>query len=163
MPEEAILGRICRGCNTFREKAEFTSYEWGMINKASCRRCKPEERKCSKRSGPHTLEERSDDSSVSEGEPEQLTKFQSSLGIKLRAVDPRYITHYNREDVVPPVSEVKELIRLKRGLSETLANVLLTTAEMGFSRRKTHQVERSPARIDTAGVRAKCCSWAKYT
>jgi hypothetical protein len=41
----------------------------------------------------HTLAESSDDSSDSEGVPGQLTRFQSTLGIKLRAAAPRYITH----------------------------------------------------------------------
>jgi hypothetical protein len=84
----------------------------------------------------HTLAESSDDSSDSEGAPGQLTKFQSTLGIKLRATDPRYITHagdYQTGDVVIPVSDVYELLRLKLELSEEVATVWLTIAEMGFS------------------------------
>jgi hypothetical protein len=50
VPAEAIAGRLCKRCNTFREKAEFTSNEWDRMNKASCRKCKSEERKCIKRS-----------------------------------------------------------------------------------------------------------------
>ena len=64
----------------------------------------------------HTLAESSDDSSDSEGVPGQLTRFQLTLGIKLRATDPRYITHagdYQRGDVFIPVSAVYELLRLK--------------------------------------------------
>jgi hypothetical protein len=111
-----------------------------MVNKASCRKCQPEERKCTKRNdakgrkvsamhrsgdensscadsasepvrkterirrlAKQTLAERSDDSSDSEGVPGQPARFQSTLGIKLRAADPRYITHandYQRGDVV---------------------------------------------------------------
>ena len=84
----------------------------------------------------HTLEERSDDSSDSEGEPGQLTRFQSTLGIKLRAADPRYMTHadaYNRGDVVIPVKEVRELLRLKTELNEEKVKVWLTTADVVFS------------------------------
>jgi hypothetical protein len=127
---EAIVGRLCKRCNNFSEQAEFTSNEWGMMNKASCRKCQPEERKCTKQSeakgkkmsekhrsrvenspcadsaseqvkrterirrlAKYSFEERSDNSTDSEGEPGQLTRFQSTLGIKLRAADPRYITH----------------------------------------------------------------------
>jgi hypothetical protein len=82
------------------------------------------------------LEERSNDSSDSEGEPGQLTRFQSTLGIKLRATDPRYINHaddYNRGDVVIPVSQVRKFLCLKMELSEEVAKVWLTTADMGFS------------------------------
>jgi hypothetical protein len=173
VPEEIVVGRLCKRCNTFREKAEFTSNEWGRMIKAICRKCKPEERKCIKRSrakrrkvsekhrlmderssraesasepvgrteyirrlAKHTLEDRSDDNSDSEGEPGQLTRFQSTLGIKLRAADLRYITHadaYNRGDVVILVSEVRELLRLKVELSKEVAKVWLTTTDMGFS------------------------------
>ncbi len=80
--------------------------------------------------------ESSDDSSDSKGATGQLTKFQSTLGIKLRATDPRYITHtgdYQRCNVDIPVRDVYELLRLKLELSEEVAKVWLTTAEMGFS------------------------------
>jgi hypothetical protein len=48
VPAEAIVGRLCKRCNTFREKAEFTSNECDtqMMNNASCRKCQPEERNC---------------------------------------------------------------------------------------------------------------------
>jgi hypothetical protein len=84
----------------------------------------------------HTLAESSDDSSDREGSPGQLTRFQSTLGIKLRAVDPGYITHagdYQRVDLIIPVSDVYELLHLKMELSEEVAKVWQSTAEMGFS------------------------------
>ena len=46
VPEESVVGRLCKCCNTFREKAEFTSNEWIRMIKSSCRKCKPENRKC---------------------------------------------------------------------------------------------------------------------
>jgi hypothetical protein len=48
-PAEAIVGSLCKRCNTFCEQAGFTSNEWSMVNKASCRKCQKEERKCTKR------------------------------------------------------------------------------------------------------------------
>jgi hypothetical protein len=36
-PAEAIIGRLCKRCNTFCEQAGFTSKEWSMVNKSSCR------------------------------------------------------------------------------------------------------------------------------
>jgi hypothetical protein len=48
-PAEAIIGRLCKRCNTFCEQAGFTSKEWSMVNKASCRKCQPEKRKCTTR------------------------------------------------------------------------------------------------------------------
>jgi ABC-type histidine transport system ATPase subunit len=84
----------------------------------------------------YTLDESRHHSSNSEGSSGQLTQFQSTLGIKLRAMDPRYITHsgdYQKGNVVIPVSDVYELLRLKLELSEEVAKVWLTTSEMGFS------------------------------
>jgi hypothetical protein len=173
VPTEAVIGRLCRRCNTFRDKAEFTSNECGMMNKANCRNCQRKEPKCTKRNeakrrkmserqrsmerrspcadsakdivrksdrirhpAKYALEDRSDDNSDSEEEPRQFAKFQSTLGIKLRAADPRYISHaddYHRGDIVMSVSEAYELLRLKMELSEEVAMVWLTTADMGFS------------------------------
>jgi hypothetical protein len=90
------------------------------------------------RKGPpakYTNDMRSDDSSDSEGirDGEQ---FQASLGIRMCAADPRYITHEgdsDRGDVTIPMSEVKKLISLKEQLDEAVATVWLTTAEMVFS------------------------------
>ena len=41
----------------------------------------------------YALEERSDDKSDSDEEQGQFAKFQSTLSYKLRATDPRYVTH----------------------------------------------------------------------
>jgi hypothetical protein len=75
----------------------------------------------------------SDGSSDSE---ESRDDARPSLGVRMRAADPRYITHEdddNRGDVIISISNVKELIRLKERLDEAAATVWLTTAEMGFS------------------------------
>jgi hypothetical protein len=90
----------------------------------------------------YTNDMRSDDGSDSEGsrdgEQEQLSQFQAwaSLGIRICAADPRYITHEgdsDRGDVIIPMSEVRKLISVKEQLDEAVATVWLTTAEMGFS------------------------------
>jgi len=57
-------------------------------------------------------------------------------GLKLRAADPRYITHGddgNRGDILLTLAEVRELIIKKQQSEEGVATVWLTTAEMGFS------------------------------
>jgi hypothetical protein len=71
---------------------------------------------------------RSDDNSDSEGsrdgEQEQLSQFQKSLGIRMCAADPRYITHEgdsDRRDVIIPMSKVRMLINLKAQLGEEVA------------------------------------------
>ncbi len=67
----------------------------------------------------------------------------------MRATDPRYITHagdYQRCDVDIPVRDVYELLRLKLELSEEVAKVWLTTAEMGSLRLG---IKRDTARLRT--------------
>ena len=51
-------------------------------------------------------------------------------GLKLRAADPRYITH---GDILLILAEVRELLIKKQQSEEGVATVWLTTAEMGFS------------------------------
>ena len=51
VPTEAILGRVCKKCNSFCVLSEFTSKEWGRKNKASCHKCKPEENYVDRQSG----------------------------------------------------------------------------------------------------------------
>ena len=62
--------------------------------------------------------------------PGQLTRFQSQLTLD---ISPTQVTDYQRGDVVIPVSDMYELLRLKMEFSEEVAKVWLTTAEMGFS------------------------------
>ena len=64
-------------------------------------------------------------------------------GLKMRAADPRYITHGddgNRGDILLTLAQVRELITVKEHSEEGVATVWLTTAEMGFSltRRAKH-------------------------
>jgi hypothetical protein len=57
-------------------------------------------------------------------------------GLKLRAADPRYITHGddgNRRDILLTLAKVRELIIRKQQSEEGVATVWLSTAEMGFS------------------------------
>jgi hypothetical protein len=57
-------------------------------------------------------------------------------GLKLRASDPRYITHGddgNWGDILLNPAQVRELIVKKQQSEEGVATVWLTTAEMGFS------------------------------
>ena len=57
-------------------------------------------------------------------------------GLKLRAADPRYITHgddRDRGDVLITLAQARELILGKQKSEERVATVWLTTAEMGFS------------------------------
>ncbi len=62
-----------------------------------------------------------------------------SYGLKLRAVDPRYITKSedcNTGDIILTISsieQVRELIVMKSKAEEGTATIWLTTAEMGFS------------------------------
>ena len=56
-------------------------------------------------------------------------------GLKLRAADPRYITHGddgNRGDILLTLAEVRELIIKKQQSEEGVATVWLTIAKMGF-------------------------------
>ena len=57
-------------------------------------------------------------------------------GLKLRAADPRYITHgddRDRGDILITLAQARELILGKQKSEERVATVWLTTAEMGFS------------------------------
>jgi hypothetical protein len=57
-------------------------------------------------------------------------------GIKMRAVDPRYITDgddINREDVLFTMAQVRQLITIKAQSAVEIATIWLTTTEMGFS------------------------------
>jgi hypothetical protein len=66
-----------------------------------------------------------------DGSDEQLF-----YGFKMRAADPRYITHGddgNRGDILLTLAQVRELIIRKQQSEEGVATVWLTTAEMGFS------------------------------
>ena len=87
----------------------------------------------------YTIDMRSDDSSVSEGsrdgEQEQQSRFQASLGIRMCATDPRYITHEgdsDRWDFIILVSEVRKHISLKEKLDEAVAMVWLTNGGLVF-------------------------------
>jgi hypothetical protein len=42
---------VCKKCNAFRELAEFTGKEWDRKNKASFRKCKPEQDQAGRWSG----------------------------------------------------------------------------------------------------------------
>ncbi len=56
--------------------------------------------------------------------------------IKMRAVDPRYITDgddINREDVLFTMAQVRQLITIKAQSAVEIATIWLTTTEMGFS------------------------------
>ena len=58
-----------------------------------------------------------------------------SYGLKLRAADPRYITHgddRDRGDILLTLAQVRELILAKQQSEEGVATVWLTTADMGF-------------------------------
>jgi hypothetical protein len=66
-----------------------------------------------------------------DGSDEQLF-----YGLKMRAADPRYITHGddgNRRDILLTMTQVRELIIRKKQSEEGVATVWLTTAENGFS------------------------------
>ena len=87
----------------------------------------------------YTIDMRSDDNSDSEesrdGDQEQLSRFQTSLGIRMCAADPRYITHEgdsDRGDVIILVSEVRKHISLKEKLDEAVAMVWLTNGGFVF-------------------------------
>ena len=63
---------------------------------------------------------------IRDGEQEQISQIQASLGISMCESDPRYITHEgdsDRGDVIIPMSEMKKLISLKEQVNETVATV----------------------------------------
>ena len=58
-----------------------------------------------------------------------------SYGLKLRATDPRYITHgddSDRGDILLTLAQVRELILEKQQSEEEVGTVWLTTADIGF-------------------------------
>ena len=61
---------------------------------------------------------------------------QRTRGLRLRAADPRYITHaadYDRGDVILPMHDIRKLLTIKHSASEDMAQLWLTTADMGYA------------------------------
>ena len=61
---------------------------------------------------------------------------QGTWGLRLRAADPRYITHAtdnDRGDVILPMHDIRKLLTIKHSAPEDMAQLWLTTADMGFA------------------------------
>jgi hypothetical protein len=166
VPAEAVLGRTCKSCNAFCELADFTGNKRKKTVPVICFKCKSEDDRTGTQSGcgktktaprkrtalipdgstlrrservqgqervnyHECLESETRSDSDDDGSDEQLF-----YGLKLRAADPRYITHGddgNRGDILLTLAQVRELILGKQQSEEGVATVWLTTAEMGFS------------------------------
>jgi hypothetical protein len=166
VPAEAVLGPTCKSCNAFCELADFTGKKRQKRVPVLCYKCKFEEDRTDTQSGRgktktaprkrtaltpngstlrrservqgqervdyhEYLESEIRSDSNNDGSDEQLF-----YGLKMRASDPRYITHGddgNRGDILLNLAQVRELIIRKQQSEEGVATVWLTTAEMGFS------------------------------
>ena len=63
-------------------------------------------------------------------------KDQVTVGLRLRAADPRYFTHAadrDRGDVILPMSNIRKLLTVKREAPEDSAQLWLSTADMGYA------------------------------
>jgi hypothetical protein len=76
------------------------------------------------------------ESEIQSDSDDDVSDEQLFYGLKMRAADPRYITHGddgNRGEILLTLAQVRELIIRKQQSEEGVATVWLTTAEMGFS------------------------------
>jgi hypothetical protein len=166
VPAEAVLGRTCKSCNASCELKDFTGKKRQKTVPAICYKCKFEEDWPDTQSGRgktktaprkrtvltpdgSTLrrservqgQERVDyhgclESEIRSDSEDDGSDEQLFYGLKMRAADPRYITHgydCNRGDILRTLAQVRELIIRKQQSEEGVATVWLTTAEMGFS------------------------------
>jgi hypothetical protein len=162
---EAVLGRTCKSCNAFCELADFTSNKGKRTVPEICFRCQSKDdrtgtqRGCgtTKNAQPKRTALMPDGSALrrsarAQGQErvnyhecaESETRSDSDddggdgllfYGLKLRAADPRYITHgddSDRGDILLTLAQVRELILEKQQSEEEVATVWLTTADMGF-------------------------------
>jgi hypothetical protein len=163
-PAEAVLGRTCKSCYAFCELADFTSNKRKKTVPGICLRCTSEDDRTGTQRGCGTTKTapRKRTALIPEGSTlrrsartqgqerylecgESETRSDSDddgsdgrlfYGLKLRAADPRYITHgddRDRGDILITLAQVRELILGKQQSEEGVATVWLTTAEMGFS------------------------------
>jgi len=166
VPAEAVLGRTCKSCNAFCELEDFTGKKGKKTAPVICYKCKSEEGRISTQSGRGTTKtaprkttalthdgstlrrservqghERVDyheyfESEIRSDSDDDGSDEQLFYGLKMRAADPRYITHGddgNRGDILLTLAQVRELIIRKKQSEEGVATIWLTTAEMGFS------------------------------
>jgi hypothetical protein len=94
--------------------------------------------RCSQRAkGPKSANYHEESESGSQSDSDEDGRDKELLyGVKMRAADPRYITHGddgNRGDILLTMAQVKELITAKLRSEEEVATVWLTISEMGFS------------------------------
>ena len=79
----------------------------------------------------HASEDENDDE-----QDDKEGRFKAHDGLRLRAADPRYITHssdYDRGDILVPMRTIRELLQRKADAEAQPAQIWLTTAEMGYS------------------------------
>ena len=82
----------------------------------------------------HASEDENDDE-----QDDKEGRFKAHDGLRLRAADPRYITHpsdYDRGDILVPMSTVRELLQRKADAEAQPTQIWLTTAEMGYALRE---------------------------
>jgi len=75
------------------------------------------------------------ESEIQSDSDDDVSDEQLFYGLKMRAADPRYITHGddgNRGEILLTLAQVRELIIRKEQSEEGVGTVWLTTAEIGF-------------------------------
>ena len=86
----------------------------------------------------HASEDENDDE-----QDDKEGRFKAHDGLRLRAADPRYITHssdYDRGDILVPMRTIRELLQRKADAEAQPAQIWLTTAEMGYSLREDEHI-----------------------
>ncbi|MGA0409166.1 MAG: hypothetical protein ACO3PR_13850, partial [Limisphaerales bacterium] len=157
-PTEGVRVKRCRGCDTWCEVQEFVDFsEWCIIcqpgqkgKKRMCHRSQGQRSKNGDRrsrraestwAGARRSERETLPVNYAEGSDEDMDQSDeqqcpATLGLRLRATDPRYITHAtdrDRGDVILPMHDIKKLLTVKNEASERLASLWLSTADMGYA------------------------------
>ena len=155
-PAEAVLGRTCKSCNAFCELADFTSTKGKRTVLEICLRCQSTNDRTSTHRGCRTTkdaprkrtalmpdgttlrrsarvrdQERMNYHECAESETRSDSDDDGndsllSYCLKLRAADPRYITHgddRDRGDILLTIAQVRELILAKQQSEEGVATV----------------------------------------
>ena len=161
-PAEELWVKLCRGCATWCEEREFTGPNakcamcqlTGRNSKRTRYRRHDQRQKrratglepASSRENPTRADarhskrkrpsvdyaEHSDESMDSVDDQQD----QRTRGLRLRAADPRYITYAtdnDRGDVILPMQDIRKLLTIKHSASEDMAQLWLTTADMGYA------------------------------
>jgi len=161
-PAEELWVKLCRGCATWCEEQEFTGSNvkcsacqlmWRDSKRTRYRRHGQRQKnrapgnepassrenptradaRHSKRKRPSVDYTEHSDESMDSADDQQ---DQKTWGLRLRAADPRYITHAtdnDRGDVILPMHDIRKLLTIKHSAPEDMAQLWLTTADMGYA------------------------------